>query len=383
MENIIVGAGLTGSYIASQLAEKGEKVKIIEKRSHIAGNLYDKIDKETGTLYHVYGPHIFHTDEQWVWDFVNKYATFIPFLLKNRIYFKNIKRFVDFPFNYKTINYFYNKENAKKLIDLFEKKYPNQLRVNIPEMLNSDEPLIKEFAEILWENDYKLYTAKQWGIPVDTVDPSVLKRVPFFLYEQEFTFTDKYQGLPKGGYTKFIENMLNHSNIKIELNKNALDDLEIKDNKVFYEGKQVRLFFSGAIDELFNYKFGDLGYRSLSFEFSKQPHNHTEIGDPCVTVFPEEKYPFTRVANYGQLPIQNHLAFDLIGYEYSSKFSKNDNQTDRFYPISTIEDKEIYSKYLEDANKIEGLKMVGRLGQYKYYDMDKALIAAREILEEV
>ena len=159
-----------------------------------------------------------------------------------------------------------------------------------------------------------------------------------------------------------------------------MDRLKVKDGKVYYNGEERIVVFSGAIDELLNYKHGELGYRSLKFETEVTKHTHTEDGDPSVDIYPHSKYPYTRITNFGKLPIQNHLEYQISAKEYSYKF-KIGKDLERYYPLSTVKDKEILEKYLNDSKEIEGLYLAGRLADYKYYDMDKALIAARNKLE--
>lgn len=378
-EIIIAGSGFTGAYIGRNLAEQGWKVKIFEIRNHIAGNMYDAVDEETGCLVHEYGPHIFHTDDDNIWQWLNKFSSWNPYSLRTQVFFETQQDWFTCSFGFHTIEKLFDKERAEEIISRLQKAYPNRDKVTIPELLNSPDPLIKEFVDILWEEDYKPYTAKQWGIKPEQVDPDILKRVPVYMSHYDKIHNNKYEALPSEGYTALFNNILDHENIEIELNTDALKLIEIKDNKVMYKGKPTKFLFTGAIDELFNYEFGPLSYRSLKFkkEVTKNDKN-TQYGDPAVDIYPGD-YEYTRITNYGKLPIQNHLDYQISSKEYSLEFTL-DSGLERYYPLSTESDKELFKKYIERANQVQGLYLSGRLADYKYYDMDKALIAARDKL---
>lgn len=378
---VIVGAGFTGAYIARNLAEQDWDVRLVEKRNHIAGHMYDKIDESTGCLVHEYGPHIFHTNDDDIWKWLNSFAEFEPFELKTQVFFESYKEWFTCSFGFHTIEQLFDDVKAKEIIKALKKEYPNQETVTVYELINSKNEDIKEFANILWEEDYKPYTAKQWGLQPDEVDINIFKRVPIYLSYYNRYNKDKYEGLPVNGYTALFANILDHENIKIDLNTNALENIEIIDGQVYYENEPTILVYSGAIDELFQYKYGDLGYRSLKFEKEITKNNkNSEFGTPCVDVYPNHKYPYTRISNYGLLPIQNHLDLQISVKEYSYKF-KVGRDIDRYYPILTNEDKIKLEKYKKDAEEVKGLYLSGRLADYKYYDMDKSLIAARDTLE--
>lgn len=377
---VIVGTGFSGAYIGRNLAELGWKVEMVERRPQIGGQMYDYIDKETGCLVHKYGPHIFHTDDDDIWNWLNKFSKFTPYKLRTQVFFESQQKWFTCSFGFHTIDELFDQQKASEVKAALVSEFPGRPSVTVPELLNSKNVLIKEFADILWEDDYKAYTAKQWGIDPKDVDPDVLKRVPVFLSYFDKIHNNKYEALPTDGYTELFNRIYDHPNISIELNVDAMDRLEIKDGKIYYNGKQRIVVFSGAIDELFNYKHGELGYRSLKFETEVTKHTFTQDGDPSVDIYPHSKYPYTRITNFGKLPIQNHLEYQISAKEYSYKFEIGKG-LERYYPLSTVKDKEILEKYLNDSEEIEGLYLAGRLADYKYYDMDKALIAARNKLE--
>ena len=377
---VIVGTGFTGAYIGRNLAEQGWQVNMLERRPQISGQMFDKVDEETGCLIHEYGPHIFHTNDENIWEWVNKFSEWTPFNLKTQVYFEGRREWFTCSFGFHTIDRLYDGKSAEELKIKLLEEYPGEEKVTIPTLLGSHDPMIREFARILWEEDYKPYTAKQWGIAPEEVDPDILKRVPVYLNYFDKIHNDKYEALPSEGYTSLFENILDHPNINVQLNVDAMSMLEIKDDKVFYKGKESIVLFTGAIDELFNYKHGELSYRSLTFKKEiTANYNHTKEGDPCVDIYPHERYKYTRITNYGKLPIQNHLDDQISVKEYPHAFTLN-SDLERYYPVNTLDDKEKLEKYLKDAESTKGLYLSGRLADYKYYDMDKSLIAAREKL---
>lgn len=380
---VIAGSGFTGAYIGRNLAEEGWDVTILERRDHIAGQMYDKIDEETGCLVHEYGPHIFHTDDEGIWEWLNKFSNFTPFNLKTQVFFEEQKNWFVCSFGFHTIDKLYAPEKAKEIKDRLLQAYPDREKVTIPELLESEDEMIKEFVSVLWEEDYKPYTAKQWGIDPEDVDPDILKRVPVYMSYFDKIHSNKYEALPSEGYTMLFNAILDHPNISVQLSVDAMDVLRIEGNKVFYKDEESIVVFTGAIDELFNYKHGELSYRSLKFEKEITLNDkNTQSGDPCVDIYPNEKYGYTRITNFGKVPIQNHLEYQISSKEYSYEF-KVDSDLERYYPLNREDDKVKHKKYLDEASKIKGLYLSGRLADYKYYDMDKALIAAREALQVI
>lgn len=380
---VIIGAGFSGAYVARNLAEKDWKIKLVEKRNHIGGHCYDRIDKETGCLIHEFGPHIFHTNDDEIWNWLNTFSDFIPFELRTQIFFESYQEWFTCSFGFHTIEQLFDKDKASKVIADLQEEFPNRETVTVPELLNAKSELIKEFANVLWEEDYKPYTAKQWGLKPEEVDQDIFKRVPVYMSYYDRYNKDKYEGLPKYGYTALFDAILDHPNIDIQLSTDGLEALEIQGNRVYYDGEPSLVLFTGAIDELFDYKFGELRYRSLTFENEITKNDKsTSFGDPCVDVYPNHKYDYTRITNYGKLPIQNHLDYQISSKEYSHEFNVKSDMN-RYYPTRTNEDLILLKKYQKEANETKGLYLAGRLSNYKYYNMDSALIAARETYEQI
>lgn len=369
----IIGSGLTGSYFARSFAEQGIKVSVYEAKNHIGGHIFDYIDKNTNCLVSKYGPHIFHTSNEEVWEWVNKFANFKPFELRNRAYLKEIDKWTRTPFGTHTAEELMTEEEYVEILKSFAKDYKGRNSITVPELLEAENTTVRKFGNMLWNLNYKLYTSKQWGIDPSEVDKDVLKRVPVYTSHYDRYFTDTFEGIPEKGYTNFIKNVLNHENINLFINFKP--EIIFKDNKCYVNNVLYdKVIYTGPIDELFNYKFGDLKYRSLKFEFfeNDMPEN-PKFGDPCVDVYPDHHFKFTRITNYGLLPLQENLTKQISAKEYSYDYDKNDSSLRPYYPVNTIKDKEIYSKYEKEAKKINNLVLAGRLGNYKYYNMDKAI----------
>ena len=379
MDVLVIGAGLSGCVVARQLADKRKKVEIWERRPHVGGNMYDYVDKH-GILVHKYGPHTFHTTQKYLFDFMCQYGEWEPYQLTCGA--KIMGQFTPTPFNYRTIDQFYKQEDAEKLKKAIEEEFPGKNMATVVEVLQAKNHLVREYGKFLFEHDYKLYTAKQWGIAAEDVDASILKRVPLrFSYEEGY-FDDEYQVMPKESYTKFFANLLDHENIEVKLGIEARDHIKISADGKYVEidGRKagVPVVYTGALDELFNADNGKLPYRSLRFEWhyedieSKQPYP--------VTAYPESK-GYTRITEYKKLPIQN-VAGTSYAVEYSLMYDA-DKEQEPYYPLLTEQSIQSASTYKERANKVENLYFCGRLADFCYYNMDQALERALKLSEEI
>lgn len=374
---LVVGCGLTGAVIARELAEKGYKVKIFEKRDHIGGNMYDHID-EYGILVHNYGPHTFHTKKKKLYDYICRFADWDEYYLTCGTEINGIC--TPTPFNYQTIDEFYSKENAQKLKKEIEKEFPGQELVTVIKALESKNQAVHDYAQFLYDNDYSLYSAKQWGVLPTEIDSSILKRVPLrFNYDTGY-FDDDYQVMPHISYTAFFERLLDHKNIEVMLNVDALNILKVEDGLLKYKGKKVEfpVFYSGPLDELFDFCNGPLPYRSLRFEWV-----HEEIESKQnmpVVAYPQEK-DFVRIIEYKKLPVQQ-VKGTTYEIEYSLPYKKGE-RNEPYYPVLTEESQQLYKQYSLKASNVENLFACGRLGNFKYYNMDEALDAALKLVENI
>ena len=380
---IVVGTGFAGSTIAERMAnDSNKKVLIIDKRDNIGGNMYDYFD-ENGILIHKYGPHLFHTNLDNVYEYLSKFTKWFKY--EHRVLGSVKGNLVPIPFNLTSIDESFPKDKAKKLKDILLSKFEENKKIPILELKKIDDKDIQELAEFIYENVFLYYTMKQWGQTPDQIDPNVTNRVPVYLSTDDRYFQDKYQFMPEGGYTKLIEKMLDSKNIDVKLGVSASDLIEIKDDTIYVDGKKYNglLVYSGAIDELFNYKYGDLPYRSLKFEFEEI---NKEFYQPVGTVnYPTKEDKFTRITEYKHMTTPScDSKKTVILREYPcqyDRFSKDANIP--YYPIANEDNQNLYDKYLNDAKKIPGLYLLGRLAQYKYYNMDLVINEALKLYESL
>lgn len=375
---VIVGAGFCGCVIARKLAEVGKKVLILERRNHIAGNTYDEVS-EAGILIQNYGPHIFHTNKENVYEFITMYGKWNNYKLNCEVSIDGIS--TPSPFNFKTIDQLYNEKDAEILKENIRNEYPSKDKDTIVEMLNSTNLIIKKYADLLFEKDYSLYTAKQWGISPNEIDVSVLKRVPVRFDYEDMYFDDKYECQPDGGYTAFFEKLLNHENITVELNNDALKKITIENNSILMDSKPFNspVVFTGAIDELYGYKFGKLPYRSLYFKYETKDIDSYQ--NAPVVAYPQVS-DYTRITEYTKLPYQDGHGKTTIAYEYPLQFD-TESVNEPYYPIINESNNTAYLKYSNEASKISNLFLCGRLADYKYYNMDDAINRALDVEKSI
>ncbi len=363
MNYAIVGAGFTGAVLAHELANSGHKITLFESREHIGGNCYTEKDESTGITIHKYGPHIFHTDNEEVWNYVNKFARFEAYT--NRVKTTSKGQVYSLPINLHTINQFFKKTLAPKDAQEFITSIGDQ---SISDPKSFEEQALKFIGKELYEAFFKGYTLKQWGIDPKELPASILKRLPVrFNYDDNY-FNHKYQGMPRHGYTPIIEGMLDHRNITVLLNtKASKSQLKQFDHS----------FYTGPIDSWFDYEHGRLGYRTL--DFFKEVHDGDYQG--CAVMnYGDVNVPYTRISEHKNFAPWEMHEKTVIFKEYSRECAENDIP---YYPIRLINEKEMLKQYIEKAKKEEKVSFLGRLGTYRYLDMDttiaEALDAARSI----
>lgn len=357
---LIIGAGFSGAVIARELAENGYQVKVIDKRSHIAGNCHTERDDETNVMVHHYGPHIFHTDDQEVWEYVTKHGEMMPYT--NRVKSTVGGQVYSLPVNLHTINQFFGK--AFRPQEAYDFIINEQADKSIDEPQSFEEQALKFVGRDLYEAFFKGYTQKQWGMSPTKLPASILKRLPVrFNYDDNYFF-HKYQGMPKDGYTVIVESILNHPNITVELNTEFdHSDLEGFDH----------VFYTGPLDGFYDYRLGRLGYRTLDFE------RHVDDGDyqGCAVMnYGEESVPFTRIAEHKHFtPWESH---DKTVYfkEYSRLCGEEDIP---YYPIRLVDEKTMLEQYVNLANQETKVTFVGRLATYRYLDMDVTIREAMDV----
>lgn len=379
MDCLVVGCGLSGSVVARYLAEKlGQKVVIWERRNHIAGNMYDYID-EHGILVHQYGPHTFHTTKKHLYNYICRFGEWDDYHLTCMSHIDG--KFTPTPFNFQTIDDFYSPERAQHLKNKLTAAYPNQEKATIVELMRHSDSDIRGYAMFLFEKDYSLYTAKQWGVDPSKIDVSVLKRVPVLFSYKTGYFDDPYQVMPKISYTHFFENLLDHSNIRVELGVDAFEYLRVSPvgDVLLLDSHpaDIPVIYTGALDELFR-EPGALPYRSLHFEWKYEEIESFQ--DAPVVAYPQAK-GFTRITEYKKLPIQN-ICGTTYTVEYPLPYQAG-QKNEPYYPVLTEESQLQYALYKQRADKVKNLFCCGRLADFKYYNMDQALEQALELCQQL
>lgn len=375
---LIVGSGLSGAVIARESAEKGKKVLILERRDHTGGNMHDHVN-DAGILVHDYGPHTFHTNDQKLINYMCRFAKWQEYRLTCGA--KINGQFTPTPFNFATIDTFFSKDKADEIKLALGREYPGKSMVSILKLLDSSITCIREYARFLYDNDYSLYTAKQWGISPTEIDPSVLERVPVRLNYDTGYFEDAYQVMPEISYNDFFHSLLDHPNIMVKLRVDANDDISFKKNKMFFGGEvlQKPVVYTGAIDELFTYKHGRLPYRSLHFEWVIEEKESFQ--EAPVVAYPQAE-EYTRITEYTKLPLQKVGNRTAYAVEFPVDYQKRDS-AEPYYPVITAASQEIYMRYREEVLRYPNLYVCGRLGDFRYYNMDQALKRALCVAGEI
>lgn len=349
---LIVGAGFAGSVLAERLASySNKKVLVIDKRSHIGGNAYDHYN-EDGILVHKYGPHIFHTNSKEVFEYLGQFTEWRSY--EHRVLASVDGQQVPMPINLDTINQLYGLNLTSFELD----KWFESVAEKVDNIKTSEDVVVSKVGRELYEKFFKNYTRKQWGMDPSELDKSVTSRVPTRTNRDNRYFTDTYQAMPLHGFTKMFENMLSHPNIKVMLNT---DYKEIMDIIPFKE-----MIFTGPVDEYFNYKYGKLPYRSL--EFKHETLNQETFQKAAVVNYPNEQL-YTRITEFKYLTGQQHPKTSLV-YEFPRA------EGDPYYPVPKQENAELYNKYKKLADATPGVHFVGRLATYRYYNMDQVVAQA-------
>lgn len=356
---LIVGAGFAGSVLAERLANKaGKKVLIIDQRSHIGGNAFDYYNQD-GILIHKYGPHIFHTNSKDVFDYLGKFTDWRPY--EHRVLGSVDGQLVPIPINLTTINKLYGLNLSSDQVEAFFKSKAEK----VDRVKTSEDVVVSVVGRELYEKFFKNYTKKQWDLDPSELDASVTARVPTRTNKDDRYFTDTFQAMPLHGYTKMFEKMLSHPNIKIMLNTDYKEIVDVIPYK--------NMIFTGPIDSYFNYCYGKLPYRSLEFKFETI---EAEQYQPTGTVNYPNEQAYTRITDFKYLTGQKHPKTTIV-YEYPKA------EGDPYYPVPRQENAEIYKKYQQLASAMTNTYFVGRLATYKYYNMDQVVAQSLTLFKKL
>lgn len=359
---LIVGSGLYGAVFAYEMKKRGKKCLVIDKRAHIGGNIYcEDVD---GIHVHKYGAHIFHTSNKQVWDYVNQFAEFNNYINSPIARYKD--ELYNLPFNMNTFSKMWNIVTPKEAQEIIKNQIAD---LNIKEPKNLEEQALSLVGKDVYEKLIKGYTEKQWGRDCKELPSFIIKRLPLrFTYDNNY-FNDRYQGIPIGGYTKIIEKMLEGTPVELGV---SYKEFVAKNGKV-----ADKVLYTGMIDEYYDYKLGVLEYRSVRFEEERIEEENYQ-GNAVVN-YTQREVPYTRVIEHKHFEFGKQ-PFTIISREYSSEWKKGDEP---YYPINNDKNNALYEKYRALAEQEKDVIFGGRLGNYKYYDMDKVIEAALSKVNEI
>lgn len=376
VDYIIVGAGISGAVLAERIANQlNKKVLLVERRDHIGGNCYDE-KNESNILIHKYGPHLFHTNNKNVVDYLSNFTEWEVYNHKVLAYIDG--KTIAIPFNFNSIYDAFPPYLARKMEEKLLEAYDYNSKIPILELKKSTDKDLQFLADFIYEKIFVHYTAKQWGMKPEDMDGAVTARVPVFIGRDDRYFNDTYQQLPKNGYTNIFKKMLANTNIKLMLNTDYKEICELRADNFYLFGSKFdgEVIYTGQIDELFDFKFGELPYRSVEMVFETLS---VEQYQDAATVNYPNNYEFTRITEFKHIhPVQTSGTTILKEYPQPHIQGK----TTPYYPIFTDANQQLYNQYKAYAQKIKNLTLVGRLAEYKYFDIDDAVENALNIFNK-
>ena len=356
---LIAGAGFAGAVVAERMSSLGKKVLVVDRRKHIAGNAYDHLN-EDGLLVHRYGPHIFHTNSEQVFEYLSKFTAWRSY--EHRVLASVDGKLVPVPINQDTVNLLYGLKlkTEAEVEAFFASKAESRASIR-----TSEDVVVSKVGRDLYEKLFRNYTRKQWGKDPSELDALVTARIPVRTNRDDRYFTDSYQAMPKNGYTRMFENMLDHRNITVELGCDYRD--------IAQKAKFKEVIYSGPVDEFFGFRFGELPYRSLRFEHKTLKK---EFLQPVAVINYPNDHAYTRVTEFKHLTGQAHRETSVV-YEYPA------SEGDPYYPVPTPENNALYKRYAELAAATPNVHFVGRLATYRYYNMDQVVAQALTLCKQI
>lgn len=377
---LVIGAGLSGAVMAERLASQCDKsVLVLEQRDHIGGNCFD-YRNEQGIVVHHYGPHLFHTNNQTVWEYLSQFTQWHPY--EHQVLSSIDGTLVPLPFNLNTLALLYDEEQASHIEKLLIEHYGFGHKVSIMELKKCQVEALNQLGQLVYDKFFVNYTTKQWGCAPEDISPAVLARVPVVISRDNRYFHDKHQAIPVQGYTPMFEALLGHDNISVELSQDATKrlSLDLDNGQICFDGVQFngQVIFTGMLDALFDYMQGELPYRSLQFNFQTVK---TCQYQPQTTVNYPNEHAYTRITEFKHiLPVESD--YTTIVTEYPQDFDRHDPEKNvPYYPVFNQTNQRAYDGYRSLADKFDNLHVLGRLADYKYYNMDDAVANALALFE--
>lgn len=378
MRALVVGAGCCGASAARKLAEYGWQVTVIDRRNHIGGNAYDRRD-ECGILYHVYGPHIFFTDEERVWNFLRPFAQWVPYQGDIRVWIEN----ADHPMPFQpTMLLKLLPDQGKAVLAQMKKRWPDRESLTVLDMLNTDDPLLRLAGQRLYDCDCAPYNQKQWGLRPEELSHEVIARAPVYLADRESFRPERLQFMPVNGFTQMFQAMLDHPSIEVRIGTDALALLDISGKQIIWKTDRQwdAVLYTGPLDRLFSYREGELPYRTLRFDVK---YCAATEGLPCLSMYyPELEIPWTRRTDYRYMPGNSEDMPEtlLIGERPAPLECPEDEP---YYVVLTEHSKAQYQRYRQMLEQIPHLYAAGRLADFRYYNMDKAVARGLDIADKI
>ena len=377
-DSIVIGAGVAGSVIAREFAERmNKRVLVLEQRAHIGGNCYDEYDDDH-ILVHTYGPHIFHTNKKRVYEYLSRFTKWYPY--SHEVVANVHGTFLPVPFNLNSLYQVYGEEKGKELEQKLKDTYGEGARVSILELKQNKDEEIQQVADYVYENVFLHYTMKQWGQTPDEIDQSVMNRVPVLISRDNRYFQDTWQGMPEDGYTPMFEAMLSHDNIDVLLNVKAKERIAFVDGDIFLDGKKFdgEVIYTGPVDELFEFQYGRLPYRTLHFQFEHFEEDYVQSHGVVNYTVSED---YTRITEFKHMTGQK-VPGTTIMKEYPGAYTGEDGEIP-YYAILNEENRTNYQKYCELLSQYKKVYLLGRLAEYQYYNIDAMVEKALELADKI
>ena len=381
---IVIGAGFSGAVMAERFASQlNKKVLVLEQRGHVAGNCFDKLDTN-GVRIHQYGPHLFHTRHQCVWDYLSQFTRWHPY--EHKVLADIDGKLAPVPFNLNSLYAFFSQQEAMSLEKKLVEKYGLDTKVPILELKKTGDAQLQMLATFIYDKLFVNYTSKQWGCKPEDISAEVTNRVPVVLSYDDRYFQDEYQAMPEKGYTALIEKILSHSNITTQLNTNAKNIIKLDNSKkeVLVNDKTYKglVVYTGMLDALFDYCDGELPYRSIQFKFEQYSVNYYQS---ATTVNYPNDFNYTRITEFKYL--QPNCEINMIGTtivkEFPLDYCRHSIISEiPYYPILNKKNKDKHIEYKELIDKFNNILIIGRLAEYKYLNMDDCVLHALNFYEK-